>query len=151
MTLFDPVLGVASFSVCILGAVGVTWLSCRAELSEVPAELIRPKAPKIGKRVFLEYVPFIWSHLKFLHKVSIRNLLRYKKRFFMMVLGISGCTALLLTGFGVNDSISNLTDYQYTEVRSMIAPSPFSSRLTPETKQQFLEGMADIIDRAPCP
>ena len=92
-------------------------VSCRYELSEVAAELMRPKAPKAGKRVLLERVPFIWKRLKFLQKVSIRNIFRYKKRFFMMIIGISGCTALLVTGFGVRDSVTGIADQQYTEIQ----------------------------------
>ena len=70
---------------------------------------MRPKAPTNGKRILLEYVKPLWKHLKFLHKVSIRNIFRYKKRMFMMILGISGCTALVVTGFGLKDSIQNIT------------------------------------------
>ena len=80
------------------------------------AALMRPKAPKAGKRVLLERVSFIWNHLKFLDKVSVRNLFRYKKRFFMMVIGISGCSALLVTGFGIKDSIANIADRQFGEI-----------------------------------
>ena len=92
------------------------YLFCRHELKSVPANLIRPKAPRAGKRIFLEKVTFVWRRMKFLHKVSVRNLIRYKKRFFMMILGISGCTALLLTGFGVRDSIINIAGMQYEEI-----------------------------------
>ena len=74
------------------------------------AALMRPKAPKAGKRVLLEYIPFVWRRLGFLHKVSLRNIFRYKKRLFMMIVGISGCTALLVTGFGVKDSIADIGD-----------------------------------------
>ena len=75
-----------------------------------------PKAPKAGKRVFLERIPLIWNHLTFTHKVTARNLIRYKKRFFMTVIGIAGCTALLLTGFGLRDSISDIVDKQFGEI-----------------------------------
>lgn len=105
-----------SVVVALLCSVGTTWFSCRYELTEVAAQLMRPKAPKAGKRVFLEGIPFLWNRLKFLHKVSLRNIFRYKKRFLMMVIGISGCTALLVTGFGIKDSISNLAAYQYEEI-----------------------------------
>ncbi len=107
------VLMIAAFMLCALGA---TWFSCRSELADVPAELMRPKAPKSGKRVLLERVPLLWNRMKFLHKVSIRNIFRYKKRLIMMILGISGCTALLITGFGIRDSIKNVADYQFNEI-----------------------------------
>ena len=111
--------GVLAFSlvVSILCSMGVTFISCKNELSEVAAELMRPKAPKAGKRIFLEYIPFIWKRMKFLHKVSYRNVFRYKRRFFMMVIGISGCTALLVTGFGVQDSIANIANDQYDRIQ----------------------------------
>ena len=94
----------------------VTYFSCRKELVSPAAELIRPKSPPAGKRILLEHIGFIWKKLKFLHKVSLRNVFRYKKRFLMMVLGIGGCTALLLTGLGLNDSITRLADRQYGEI-----------------------------------
>jgi len=115
--LFDGKLALISFVVSVICSMGATWFSCRVELSEVAAQLMRPKSPKAGKRIFLEYIPFIWKRLSFLSKVSIRNIIRYKKRLFMMVMGISGCTALLITGFGVKDSISNVVTKQYEDVQ----------------------------------
>lgn len=113
----DPPLALVSLTVAVICSVGTTWLSCHKELKEVAADLMRPKAPKAGKRVFLEHVPFIWKRLKFLQKVSVRNIVRYKKRFFMMVIGISGCTALLVMGFGVRDSVVAVADQQYEEIQ----------------------------------
>lgn len=113
----DLPLVLVSLTVAVFCSVGTTWLSCHKELKEVAADLMRPKAPKAGKRVFLEHVPFIWKRLKFLQKVSVRNIVRYKKRFFMMVIGISGCTALLVMGFGVRDSVVAVADQQYEEIQ----------------------------------
>lgn len=113
--------------VSLICTMGVTWISCRSELSETSASLMRPKSPKAGRRVLMERIPFIWNRIKFLHKVSIRNIFRYKKRFFMMILGISGCTALLLTGFGLKDSIAGFTDTQYGEIITADAAASFSS------------------------
>ncbi len=113
----DLPLALVSLTVAVLCSAGTTWLSCHKELKEVAADLMRPKAPKAGKRVFLEHVPFIWKRLKFLQKVSVRNIVRYKKRFFMMVIGISGCTALLVMGFGVRDSVVAVADQQYEEIQ----------------------------------
>lgn len=115
--IFDWKLALLSLLVSVLCSVGVTWLSCRRELNLVSAELMRPKAPAVGKRVFLEYIPFIWKRLSFLRKVSVRNIFRYKKRLFMMIAGISGCTALLLTGFGVRDSVVHVADMQFDEIQ----------------------------------
>ncbi len=114
---FDGKLAVISFGVSMLCSMGATWASCRKELSEVAAQLMRPKAPKAGQRVFLERVPFVWKRLKFLHKVSVRNVFRYKKRFFMMVIGICGCTALLVAGFGIRDSIMDVAHHQYERIQ----------------------------------
>ena len=100
--------------VCILAA---TAFSCLRELREVPAELMRPEAPKKGKRVLLEYVPFIWKRLNFTTKSTFRNLFRYKKRFFMTIFGISATMALLVTGFGLRDSIIDLAEIQYDSIQ----------------------------------
>ena len=113
---FDPVLAAVSFAAALLCSMGATFLSCRVELTKAAAELIRPKSPKAGRRVFLEYITPLWRHLSFLHKVSIRNVLRYRSRLIMMVLGIGGCTALLVTGFGLRDSIKSVVDDQYAEI-----------------------------------
>ena len=115
---FDFKLAILSLAAALVCSVGSAYFSCRHELRSVPANLIRPKAPKSGKRIFLERVTFIWSRMKFLHKVSMRNLVRYKKRFFMMILGISGCTALLVTGFGIKDSVTNIAQMQYGEIQT---------------------------------
>lgn len=92
------------------------YLACYKELTEQPSALMRPKAPKMGKRVLLERLPFIWSRLNFFSKVTIRNLFRYKKRLFMTLLGVAGCTALMLAGFGLRDAISSIVPKQYGEV-----------------------------------
>ena len=115
---FDLRLGLVSLAASMLCSMGTTYLSCRYELMSVPAQLMRPKAPKAGKRILLERITFVWNRLSFLVKVSIRNVLRYKKRFCMMVIGISGCTALLVTGFGVKDSIANIAGQQFGSVQT---------------------------------
>ena len=93
-------------------------MACMAELRSNPAALMRPKAPKAGKRVLLEKIPFIWKRLSFTRKVTVRNLFRYKKRIFMTILGIAGCTALTMAGFGIYSSISVILDKQYSEIFS---------------------------------
>lgn len=93
----------------------VTWWCCHKTLAENPAELIRPKAPEAGKQIFVERLPF-WKKISFLNKVTIRNIFRYRQRLAMMLIGIGGCTALLLTGFGLRDSISNVAAYQFENV-----------------------------------
>lgn len=93
-----------------------TLLACYKELASQPAVLMRPPAPKQGKRVFLERITFIWSRLSFIWKSTIRNLIRYKKRFFMTVFGIGGCMALMIVGFGLRDSIFDVGRIQYQEL-----------------------------------
>lgn len=108
-------IGLILISVCILGATIYTVLK---ELRDTPANLMRPKAPKSGNRVFLEKIPVIWKHLNFSQKVTVRNLFRYKKRFYMTVIGILGCTALILTGFGIKDSVMQIIPNQFEKVFS---------------------------------
>lgn len=113
---FNVDLAILGFSFATICTVGATILSCYKELLETPASLMRPKSPKAGKRVLLERIKFIWTRLKFTYKVTIRNLFRYKKRVFMTIIGILGCTALIVAGFGLRDSISNMIPSQYGEI-----------------------------------
>ena len=109
--------GVSASLTALLCTMGATLFSCYKELREQAAELMRPPAPKKGKRVFLEKIPSLWSQFNFIWKATIRNLLRYKKRFFMTVFGIGGCMALLLVGFGLRDSIVDIAKLQYHELQ----------------------------------
>ncbi len=102
--------------VTLLLMVIVTIIACYRELKEVSADLLRPRPPKSGKKVFLEKIKFIWNKLNFMWKITIRNLLRYKKRIIMTVLGVAGCTALLLTGMGLNDSMNTISKLQYENI-----------------------------------
>ena len=106
-------IGLDLIFICIVGA---TIYAIVRELRHTPATLMRPKAPKIGKRVLLERITFIWKRLSFSRKVTIRNIFRYKKRFLMTIIGIMGCTALILTGFGLRDSISRIMPDQYEHI-----------------------------------
>ena len=135
---FQPGMLALSLAIALLCTAGVGLYCCRKELREVPASILRPKAPKNGKRILLERIGWLWRRISFLHKVSLRNVLRYKQRFFLMILGVSGCTALLLTGFGVRDSIQNVTDYQYGEISLYDAEINFSEELTAEEQRDFL-------------
>ncbi|MDL2213988.1 hypothetical protein LJB76_00330 [Clostridia bacterium OttesenSCG-928-O13] len=113
---FDTLYGVGGVLLFVVSIVGATALACRAELRQTPAVLMRPKAPRAGARIFLERVPAVWNRLKFLNKVTARNLFRYKKRLFMTVLGIMGCTALVLAGFAIKDSVADLLPKQYEQI-----------------------------------
>lgn len=114
---FNVKYAVLASSVAVLCMCVTTFWACFAALSSVPAQLMRPKPPTSGKKVFLERITPIWKRLSFSHKVSARNLIRYKKRFFMTLIGISGCTALLLTGFGLRDSIGDILPKQFDEIQ----------------------------------
>ena len=107
---FTAVLGIALFAV---GIVGATFLACRHVLKETPASLMRPKAPRAGKRILMERITPVWRRMSFLNKVSARNLFRYKKRFLMTVFGIAGCTALMICGLGIRDTVISLKPRQY--------------------------------------
>lgn len=140
----DPVLGIVSLLAALLCTMGATWFSCIKELKSMPSKLLRPKAPRAGKRIFLEYITFLWKRLPFLHKVSLRNIFRYKKRFFMMVIGISGCTALVLTGLGFQDSIVDIVDMQYTQIEVYDYNILLQEELG-ETDKELFEAAADEI------
>lgn len=114
-TPFRPAYMLAAACVSVLLTCAAAY-SCRRELRAQPAEIMRPKAPAAGRRVLLERAPAIWNKLSFLMKVTVRNLLRYKKRFFMTVIGVSGCTALIITGFGLKNSVSAIIDKQFGEI-----------------------------------
>lgn len=113
---FNAASGTVSVLLFIAGIGGAAYAACFAELKHLPAHLMRPKSPKMGSRVFLEYITPLWKRFSFLNKVTARNLFRYKKRFFMTVLGIMGCTALLVFGFAIKDSVSELMPMQYENV-----------------------------------
>lgn len=142
---FDFGLAAVSIAAALLCSMGAAYFSCRYELYSVPANLIRPKAPRSGKRIFLERITFIWSRMKFLHKVSVRNIIRYKKRFFMMILGISGCTALLVTGFGIKDSVTNVADMQYDQVHIYDMSITFKDGVEQSRKDRLAEQTKGIL------
>lgn len=131
------------YSVMAAGlAVGVVVLAvlsaCYKELREKPAQLMRPVAPKEGKRILLEKIPFIWKRLSFIWKATMRNLFRYKKRFFMTIFGIGGCMALLLLGFGIKDSISAISKNQYGKIITYDFSVTYKDGLSTAKKEEFL-------------
>ena len=134
----EKVLFLISLLVSILCSVGVTIITCFREFTESPAELVRPKAPPSGKRILLEYITPVWKRLSFLHKVSARNVFRFKKRMWMMIIGIAGCTALLITGFGLKDSINNLINFQYDEIMTYDVAVNFAKDVTEDEMSEIL-------------
>ena len=124
----------------------VTWLCCHKELKEVPAQLIRPKAPTPGKKIWMEYLPF-WKKISFLNKVMFRNVFRYRQRLFMMLVGIGGCTALLLTGFGLRDSIVGIVDQQFDEITVYDMEVYFAEGKSEAQQEAFREELRGDVDR----
>lgn len=122
-----------------------TLYSIYSELIEMPSQLMRPKAAKAGKKILLERITFIWKRLSFLQKVTARNIFRYKKRFFMTIIGIAGCSALLIAGFGINDSISDIVNQQYNVIYHYDATvSAKTSEITSQIKS--LKGVKDVYE-----
>ena len=124
-----------------------TIASCYKELAAEPAELMRPAAPKQGKRILLERIGIIWKHLNFTWKSTVRNLIRYKKRFFMTIFGIGGCMALMVVGFGMKDCIYEIVSLQYEKVQFYDAATYMSDDISEENRQQlhdYLDQNADI-------
>ena len=149
--LYNALLGIICISVCILGA--TIYASYKA-LKEQPASLMRPKAPALGKRVLLEKIKFIWNRLSFIEKVTLRNMFRYKKRFLMTIIGISGCTALLVVGFGLKDEVSRLIPDQYEVLMPYDISMGLKSEITEEEKEDLkqdllqynhVQGSIDVI------
>lgn len=140
------VLAVLAAVACTTGA--ALW-ACLSTLIDTPANLMRPRAPKAGKRVFLEYIKPIWRRLSFTWKVTMRNLFRYQKRFWMTVIGIGGCTALIVTGFGLHESIFDVLDKQFDEISLYDATVGLDEDLTEEQKQgieNYLDGEEAVED-----
>ncbi|MCP1108825.1 FtsX-like permease family protein [Ohessyouella blattaphilus] len=134
-------LGLFATALAVFSTLLATIFSCYKELRQRPAVLMRPPAPKKGTRVFLERIGFIWKHLSFIWKSTIRNLMRYKKRFFMTVFGIAACMGLLITAFGIRDSIYDITYVQYTDLQQYEGQAIFTEDVT-ESEE------ADILDYA---
>ena len=138
----------AAFTVSMLG---VTWYVCASDMKEVPALLLRPKAPKIGKRTLIERIPLVWNRLTFTWKVTVRNLFRYRNRFIMTVLGVAGCCALLVTGFGVSDSVNGLVKLQFGEIFKYEGTVSLKDSITPEETEELAakllarDDVADVI------
>ncbi|PWL70583.1 MAG: ABC transporter permease [Clostridiales bacterium] len=132
---------------CTVAAVvcsgAATLIACYAELHATPAQLMRPKPPKSGKRILLERVGWLWKRLSFIQKVSIRNFFRYKKRVILTVTGIAGCTALMLTGFGMKDSISSIVTKQFDEIFLYDVTVAYDGDVSGDERQSLLDTISD--------
>ena len=135
---------VAATVLALLATVGGAVAASARVLSENPAALMRPEAPKIGKRTFVEDIDFIWMRLNFAQKAACRNLFRYKKRLFMTILGVAGCMALLLAGFGIRDSVEMLPEKQFNRVFSYQGTVGADSSLSRAERRQLLSKVASV-------
>ena len=133
-------IGLLLICVCIIGA---TIYAVLKELVQTPATLMRPKAPKMGKRVLLEKISFIWKRLSFSQKVTVRNIFRYKKRFLMTIIGILGCTALIVAGFGIKDSIECIMPNQFEKVFDYDMQIGLKNGLNEEQKQEYITNLQE--------
>lgn len=140
----DALIALAAALICCCGA---ACLAAWSDLRLMPAQLMRPKAPKAGKRIFLERITPLWNSLSFLSKVSLRNIFRYRKRLIMMLLGTGGCLALLLTGLGLRDSIANVADDQFDVITKYDYAVTFSDALTQKEQQQFRTEFSQQLTR----
>lgn len=134
--IFELATCIQTYIISVVIILFVTFMVCYKELQAVPAQILRPKAPKLGKRILLERITFIWKRLSFNQKVTMRNIFRYKKRFFMSVIGIAGCTALIVIGFGIKYSVSPLASEQYGNMWIYDGVVNYKDDLTATTKKQ---------------
>lgn len=142
-TSFNFEIGSFGFILIVISILGATIYAVIKELIQTPATLMRPKSPKMGKRVFLEKVTFIWKRLSFSRKVTVRNIFRYKKRFLMTIIGIMGCTALIVTGFGIRDSIRAIMPDQYEKVFNYDLQINLKADLDKKQKQDFINSLTN--------
>ena len=142
---FQPVICVVAVGAAVLCTTGASLWACLATLMATPADLMRPKAPPIGKRVFLEYIKPLWRRMSFTWKVTMRNLFRYQRRFWMTVIGIGGCTALVVTGFGLHNSIFDILDKQFDEITVYDATVGLNEDLTDGEMKEIRE----TLDKEP--
>lgn len=131
---------VLSCGIEIICTLGATWLACRHTLKEKPAALMIARAPKAGKRILLERLGFLWKRLSFSHKATARNIFRYKKHLFMTVIGIAGCTALMVAGFGLQDSMSEIIHTQYGQIMKYDMKIELSENKSDDVLEDFLSG-----------
>ncbi|MBR6615204.1 MAG: ABC transporter permease, partial [Lachnospiraceae bacterium] len=150
---FQPEVNVTAVLAAVACTTGAALWACGSTLAAAPAALMRPKAPRAGKRVFLEHIGPLWRSLNFTWKVTMRNLLRYKRRFWMTVIGIGGCTALIVTGFGLHNSIFDILDKQFDEILLYDVSVGFEEDVEEEDRlnvYQYLDETVEIERWLPC-
>lgn len=134
-------IAVASAAIAVICTALAAFVACNTELAAEPATLMRPKPPRPGKRVFIEKLPSVWSRMSFISKVTARNLLRYKLRFFMTVLGIAGCMALMVAGFGLRDSVTSIVAKQFDEIETYDIVLRLNNKLSPQDVLEVRNGL----------
>lgn len=141
---------ISSVLISITCVTGATLWACYSSFTETPSSLMKPRTPKPGKRILLEYIGFIWKPMPFKYKVTARNILRYKKRFFMTLIGICGCTGLLIAGFGLRDSIMGVVDIQYGELNLFDMSVTLNESASDESKEKVLEYLdgSDLVSES---
>ena len=138
MTLETPWRVIGISAVCFLVMMeAVTGFVLYEDMKSVPAVLMRPRPPKVGKDILLEKIGLLWNRLSFSWKITIRNLVRYRQRVIMTLLGVAGCTALLVTGFGISDAINDIIDIEYGEIMNYLARIQFSEDASKETQKEI--------------
>ena len=150
---FYPGISAAAVGAAVACTTVSTLAACLATLADTPANLMRPRAPKAGKRVLLEYIRPLWRRMSFNHKVTARNLLRYQKRFWMTVIGIGGCTALIIAGFGIRSSLLTTMSRQYEDIYHYTAQVSVSDNLLDTERwaiDRYLSESNDVVDSLPC-
>ena len=150
---FYPGISAAAVGAAVACTTVSTLAACLATLADTPANLMRPRAPKAGKRVLLEYVRPLWRRMSFNQKVTARNLLRYQKRFWMTVIGIGGCTSLIIVGFGLRSSLLSTMDRQYQDIYHYTAQVTVADNLLDTERaaiDRYLDTSADVVDTLPC-
>lgn len=147
--LFSPYLALFTLVVSLIGILGSTLISCRKELGSEPAKLIRPRAAKIGKHILLERIPALWSRLSFLQKITARNMFRYKRRLIMMLVGISCCAGLVVTAFGVRDSMIDVGTWQYEELQKYDIEASFATGAEDAVCAE-IEGLSEVKNYIAC-
>ena len=150
---FYPGISAAAVGAAVACTTVSTLAACLATLADTPANLMRPRAPKAGKRVLLEYIRPLWRRMSFNQKVTARNLLRYQKRFWMTVIGIGGCTALIIAGFGIRSSLLTTMSRQYEDIYHYTAQLSVSDNLLDTERSaidRYLSESDDVVDSLPC-
>ncbi len=150
---FKMKIGLIGLIFAIVSTLGATIYTCIKELKEKPASLMLPRAPKPGKRIFLEKIGFIWKRFKFTQKVTARNIFRYKKKFLMTIIGVAGCTALIITGFGIRDAVSKMIPSQYGEIFKYDATVTLQDNITNNQineQKEKIQQEAKVSDALAC-